>query len=310
MGKKYEFTGKTITLPDGTLLQQIQAVRDFDSVKAGDLGGYLEKELNLGHSGNSWVYDEARVYGDAWVRDNAQISGEAIVYDSARITDDAQISGKARVYGAARITDDAWVGDNALVYENAEVGKGARITGYKMIDKNMSVRGISSCRETIQSEPQVEVKPAETKTTGLSFIEAVKYAEENEGTQFRQKSWNPGYYYYIRDYCIADGYSGHPPFYIGNILVNDWEIIPPDPPKTVTFEKALAALKRNAEIRRSVWEAGLWLGFLGTKELVLRNHKPDRTVIVQSYRLNNEDLTATDWVIKNNRKEQQWKQSK
>lgn len=70
--KKYELTEETVTVY-GKTLYRIRAVRDFGSVKAGDLGGYIEKEGNLSHFGNAWVYGDARVSGNARVFDNAEI---------------------------------------------------------------------------------------------------------------------------------------------------------------------------------------------------------------------------------------------
>lgn len=44
--KKYELTDNTIEYNEKTLYQ-IKALKDFVDVKAGDLGGYIEKESNL-----------------------------------------------------------------------------------------------------------------------------------------------------------------------------------------------------------------------------------------------------------------------
>ena len=46
-------------------LYRIRALKNFGTVKAGDIGGYIEKEENLSHEGTCWVYDNARVCGDA-----------------------------------------------------------------------------------------------------------------------------------------------------------------------------------------------------------------------------------------------------
>lgn len=46
MEKKYEFT-KTDLYFNGTILHQIVALKDFGSVKKGDLGGWIESEDNL-----------------------------------------------------------------------------------------------------------------------------------------------------------------------------------------------------------------------------------------------------------------------
>ncbi len=65
----------------GIILFQIKSKINIDicNVKIGDLGGFIEKELNLSHSGDAWVSDNARVYGNAWVSDNARIYGNEII---------------------------------------------------------------------------------------------------------------------------------------------------------------------------------------------------------------------------------------
>ena len=102
--KKYCFTGETID-HYGVTLHRIKALIDIPNfgVKAGDLGGWIEKEENLSHDGDAWVMNEVKVYADARV------------YGDARICDNAQIYGKAQVYG------HAWVHSNAIVYGKAEV---------------------------------------------------------------------------------------------------------------------------------------------------------------------------------------------
>lgn len=66
--KKYELLkNDTVTAPNGKTLYRIKALIDFDVVVAGSLGGYIEKEDNLAHSGNAWVYGDAWVYGNARV---------------------------------------------------------------------------------------------------------------------------------------------------------------------------------------------------------------------------------------------------
>ena len=68
--KKFELTSEFITNIFGTKLFRIKALIEFGNVKAGDLGGYVEKEENLSHEGNAWVYGNAEVYGDAEVSSN------------------------------------------------------------------------------------------------------------------------------------------------------------------------------------------------------------------------------------------------
>ena len=74
--KKFELTTNTKMFL-GRKLFQIKALVSFGDVKEGELGGYIEKEANLGHSGDAWVYGNAWVYGDAKVCENAKVCGDA-----------------------------------------------------------------------------------------------------------------------------------------------------------------------------------------------------------------------------------------
>ena len=87
--KKFELTSEFITNIFGTKLFRIKALIEFGNVKAGELGGFVEKEENLSQDGNAWVYDSARVY------DNARVCGDARVYDNACVCGDACVYGDA-----------------------------------------------------------------------------------------------------------------------------------------------------------------------------------------------------------------------
>lgn len=73
MEKKYILTEETKEV-GGRILHRIQAVRDFDAVQKGDLGGWVESEENLSHDGNCWVFGDGRVFGNARIGVNAYIS--------------------------------------------------------------------------------------------------------------------------------------------------------------------------------------------------------------------------------------------
>ena len=80
MSNKYELTSETV-VHLGRTLYRIRALLSFGAVKAGDLGGFVEKEANLSRvSGNAQVSGNARVYGNAWVYGDARVSGNARVY--------------------------------------------------------------------------------------------------------------------------------------------------------------------------------------------------------------------------------------
>ena len=107
MIKKYEFTEETKVIC-GRKLHKIRALRDFNDVKAGDLGGFIEKEENLSHEGNRWVYNNAKVYDNAEISGNAEIYGNAIIYGNAKIYGRAVICGNAIIYGCAKIYNGKW----------------------------------------------------------------------------------------------------------------------------------------------------------------------------------------------------------
>ena len=151
--KKFELTTEFITNAFGKKLFRIKALVEFGDVKAGELGGYVEKEENVSQDGNAWVSGDARVYGnawvhgnakvydDAWVSDNAKVFDNAEVYGNARVSGDARVSGNARVSGDARVYGDAWACGNAWVRGNARVSGDARVYGDAWVSGNARVSG-------------------------------------------------------------------------------------------------------------------------------------------------------------------------
>lgn len=95
--KKYELTEEKITINVNQTLYRIKALRDFGSVKAGDLGGFVESEKNLSHDGDCWICDGAKVYEDA------KVFGSAIIFNFAIISGSVSVCGYAKVFGSARI---------------------------------------------------------------------------------------------------------------------------------------------------------------------------------------------------------------
>ncbi|MDO9824868.1 hypothetical protein Q7502_05460 [Glaesserella parasuis] len=77
--KKYELLKDDTVNHHGRTLYRIKALITFGSVAAGELGGYIETEKNLDHSGN------ARVYGDALVRSFAVISERKMIFWASNV---------------------------------------------------------------------------------------------------------------------------------------------------------------------------------------------------------------------------------
>lgn len=151
---KYRLTEETLEVR-GHILHRIVALKDFSNVKKGDLGGFIEKEINLSQEGNCWIYDEAAVYNSAKVRDNAiarnyaDISDAAIVFGNAAIYGNTKIYNYAEVGGDANVSDDvrifnsAVVLDHVIVYGCAKVGKNAAVYGNAVIKGNAVIESRS-----------------------------------------------------------------------------------------------------------------------------------------------------------------------
>ena len=190
--KKYELLkNDTITAPNGKTLYRIKALIDFGVVLAGSLGGYIEKEDNLAHTGNAWVYGNARVYGDAlvsgnaWVYDNARASGNAQVSGNARVSGNAHVYGNAWVSGNARVSGNAWVSDNDDLIWFSKVGtEQGTLTVYKSKDGLLlATRGCFSGtvdeflaksakvhNERIQREYRLLIEVAKSRLLGESYV--------------------------------------------------------------------------------------------------------------------------------------------
>ena len=161
MNKKYELTDETQEW-NGRTLHRIRALADFGDVKAGELGGWIEKEENLSHNGNAWVYGDAWVCGDARVCGDAQVCGDARVCDNAlardnalvrgnaRVCDNALVRGDAQVYGDARVCGDAQVCGNAEIFKTSDYftsgpigSRNATITFFRC--KDGKIRATTGC---------------------------------------------------------------------------------------------------------------------------------------------------------------------
>ncbi|MDO9676174.1 polymer-forming cytoskeletal protein [Glaesserella parasuis] len=137
--KKYELLKDDTVEHFGRTLYRIKALITFGLVGAGQLGGYIETEKNLDHSGNAWVYDNARVCGDACVYGNAGVYDNAWVYDNARVFGNAWVFGDARVYGDACVYGNAGVCGDARVYDIARVFGDARVRSFAVISERKMI---------------------------------------------------------------------------------------------------------------------------------------------------------------------------
>ena len=141
--RKYELTDirQSVSI-SGETLYRIKALRDFTNeatgveIKAGQLGGYVQSENNLSHSGTCWVDESARVFNNATVSDDAYIGGESMANKNTVIKDSAIVDGAAWITQSAKISGNAYVRDQAFISGNAEVGGTAEVGRHHTINGN------------------------------------------------------------------------------------------------------------------------------------------------------------------------------
>ena len=116
---KYEITD--IAHSDYPFLHRIRALRNVGlDVKAGDLGGFVEREENLSQEDNAWIYDDAIAAGSAIVDQDSRLRDWAVACESACISQGSVMSGNARAEGSAFLRG-AELSESALASSHAMV---------------------------------------------------------------------------------------------------------------------------------------------------------------------------------------------
>ena len=147
---KYKLTDET-KIVNGITLHRIVATKNFDNVKVGDKGGFVESIRNLSDSFNSWISDNACVFGNAYVLENAQVSGNAMVYGNARVAGSATVTCNAQVYDNAKVIGSAYIAGNAKLFESAVLNYNAILHG------NACVRGNAFVGENVVVEGNAKI---------------------------------------------------------------------------------------------------------------------------------------------------------
>lgn len=124
MNKKYKITD--IVHPENPKLHRIKALCDIGKfVKAGDLGGYVEKEDNLSFApkDTAWLYDDAVACDDAVVEKGASLQNRAVACDHAMVTQNAEL------FDDARAEDDAYIKGGRLYEQSRATGASMLLPG-------------------------------------------------------------------------------------------------------------------------------------------------------------------------------------
>ena len=160
---KYEIQQQDHRLPDGRKVNRIKALRDFGTVKAGTIGGFVEADDNLSHDGLCWIADDAmaldrsRVSRDAQLRDRARISDWAAITDRCVVCDDARLQDSVFAYDDTIIGAQSVLAEVVTVYGNAVIRCHPRfsVSGKTRLP---NLRGQAIIRENAQLEGSISVQ--------------------------------------------------------------------------------------------------------------------------------------------------------
>ena len=165
--KKYELILEDTKKQNESTLYRVKALRDFGSVAAGTIGGYIEKEDNLSQDGCCWVADNAVVCEDAKVLDDAVVGGYARVQGRANIGGEAKVDELAlveecaNIYGKAHICGKSWILGCSWVSEDAVV------TGWAIVRGNAYIYGSTVIKDDAIVDCDVDVSGTNNVITGL-----------------------------------------------------------------------------------------------------------------------------------------------
>jgi len=131
--KKYKMT-KKIIIWNGATLHRIKALKNFNNVKKGDIGGYVQYEHNLSQDGDCWLYENSKAYNAASVNGNSRIYDNAEIYENAVINGESLIRNDVKVCGFAHILDNAIISNKCIIC-------GGVIKGTSKLRDNVNVYG-------------------------------------------------------------------------------------------------------------------------------------------------------------------------
>ncbi|EJC1234183.1 hypothetical protein MX530_003370 [Salmonella enterica] len=121
------------------LLRQIIAVADFNDVKAGTPGGWVDNESVVSQQGHCWIYDEnTMAFAGTEVTGNARITQPCTLYNNVRIGDNVWID-------RADISDGACISDNVTIQSSTVRGECAIYGDARVLNQSeiLAVQGLT-----------------------------------------------------------------------------------------------------------------------------------------------------------------------
>ena len=141
MEKKYKLLENETKEFYGRTLYRVKALKSFGNVKAGDLGGFIEKEMNLSHCGDCWVYGEAMVIEDGRLFENAMAYGNALIAGDACASGNSRIFEYGELFGSAEIFDFVKLFGDGRVYGKAKIKGNVKVHGKAWISQDITIDG-------------------------------------------------------------------------------------------------------------------------------------------------------------------------
>lgn len=201
----------------GHILHRIRALRDFNDVREGDIGGYVEKEKNLSQCGNCWIYDEAkamdnsRIYDDSIMYDNSEMHENSIMCDDSEMHNDSELHGNSAMYNNSMIFDNSSMHDNSIMYDNSGMYNNSTLKNKSRLYGKL----VSSVDDFIEIQnPQGRLVTCVRKGDKILYNvgcqdeideETFKYRIENENYGLKE---NPHRKYYYKIIEMAKLYFG------------------------------------------------------------------------------------------------------
>lgn len=167
---KYEIASSAnLNAGDGIMrtFHLIRAVHDIPrhNIKAGELGGYIEKGSNLSQDGDCWVGRNSFVYEHAEILENALIThsppknahivckqiipASTLVYGHAKVFDHSTVCASGKVHGNAKVHGHAII-CCCTVSGDADVRDKIIVAGNIRIDKKMVLCGDAAILDATQ----------------------------------------------------------------------------------------------------------------------------------------------------------------
>ena len=144
-GKKYEILiDKEHTINYyGRTLHRIRALKDFDGVKKGDVGGFVQTEDNSSQYGNCWIYDDAICMDNARVCNSAKMYNRSCMYNNSKMFDNSRMCDYSKMYDNSIMLDNSIMYDNSRMFGNSTMYENSRMYDNSIMLDNSEMFGNS-----------------------------------------------------------------------------------------------------------------------------------------------------------------------